>query len=56
VVRCGESDGRLEVGGRSVSNWWREIAKIRKGVGEGGGGWFSDRVFRRVGNGRNTLF
>ena len=25
---------RLEVGGRSVSSWWREIAKIRDGVGE----------------------
>ena len=56
VARYGESDGRLEVGGRSVSKWWRELAKISDGVGEGGGGWLSDRVFRRVGNGRNTLF
>jgi hypothetical protein len=32
------------------------VAKIRDRVGEGGGGWFSDRMFRRVGNGRNTLF
>lgn len=46
----------MEVGGRSVSSWWREIAKIRDGVGEVDGGWFTDRVSRRVGDGSNTLF
>jgi len=37
VARYGEEAGRLEVGGRSVSSWWREIAKIRDGVGENEG-------------------
>jgi len=32
VARYGEEAGRLKVGGRSVSSWWREIAKIRDGV------------------------
>ena len=39
VARYGEEAGRLEVGGRSCSSWWREIARIRDGdVGEDGGG------------------
>jgi len=37
VARYGEEAGRLEVGGQSVSTWWREIAKIRDGVGNDGG-------------------
>ena len=32
VARYGEVAGRLEVGGRSGSTWWRELAKIREGV------------------------
>ena len=56
VTRYGEEDGRLEVGGRSVSIWWREIAKIRDGTGGEGGGWFTDRVERRVGDCVDTLF
>ena len=58
VVRYGEEAGRLEVGGRSVSIWLRDIVKIRDGIGVdgGGGGWFADRVVRRVGDGSNTLF
>jgi len=35
VARYGE-----EVGGQSVSSWWREMAKIKDGVGEIDGGWF----------------
>jgi len=38
VARYGEEAGRLEVGCRSVSSWWREIAKIRDVVGEDEGG------------------
>jgi hypothetical protein len=37
VARYGEKFGRLEVGGRSVSPWWREVAKIRDGVGDAEG-------------------
>jgi hypothetical protein len=46
----------LEVGGRSVSSWWREIAKIRDGVGDVEGGWFVERVSKKVGDGTNTFF
>ena len=56
VATYGEEDGRLEVGGQSVSIWWREIAKIRDDIGVDGGGWFADRVVRRVGDGSDTLF
>jgi len=56
VARYGEEAGRLEVGGQSVSSWWREIAKIRDGVGNDMGGWFADRVTRKVWEGTNTLF
>ena len=56
AARYGEEAGRLEVGGRSVSSWWREIAKIRDGVGEADGGWFTDRVSRGVGDGVNIFF
>lgn len=45
----------MEVGGQSVSIWWREVAKIMEGIGVGGG-WFADRMARRVGDGSNTLF
>jgi len=44
VARYGEEAGRLEVGGRSVSSWWREIAKIRDEVCNVEGGWFAERV------------
>jgi hypothetical protein len=56
VARYGEEVGRLEVGGRSVSTWWREIAKIRDGVETDVGGWFADSVYRKVGNNANTFF
>jgi hypothetical protein len=49
VARYGEEAGRLAVGGRSVSTWWRELAKIRDGVGSEGGSWFADRVASKVG-------
>jgi len=56
VARYGEEAGRLEVGGRSVSTWWRELAKIRDEVGSDGGSWFADRVASKVGTRTNTLF
>ena len=31
-------------GGRGGSSWWREIAKIRDGVGGVGGSWFEDCI------------
>jgi len=54
VARYGEAAGRLEVGGRSGSFWWREIAKIRDGdVGEEGG-WFGARVSKVIGRAVKT--
>ncbi|KEH26926.1 hypothetical protein MTR_6g079500 [Medicago truncatula] len=41
---------RLGVGGRSVSSWWKEVAKIRDGVGEDDGGWFAGRVSKWLGD------
>jgi len=56
VARYGEEAGRLEVGGRSGSSWWREIAKIRDGEVGDEGGWFGARVSRVLGDGKNTFF
>jgi hypothetical protein len=56
VARYGEEAGRLEVGGRSTSSWWKEVVKIRDGMGEGEGSWFEERVSKRVGNGVSTYF
>ncbi|KEH25616.1 hypothetical protein MTR_6g033030 [Medicago truncatula] len=56
VARYGEEDGRLEVGGRSGSSWWREIAKIRDGLDGVGGGWFQECVSRLVGDGAGSFF
>jgi len=48
----------MEVGGRgrSVSSWWREITKIKDGVGEIDGGWFEERASKVIGDGTNTFF
>jgi hypothetical protein len=56
VARYGEEDGRLAVGGRSVSSRWRVVASIRDRLGEVGDGWFKENVVHKVGNGANTLF
>jgi hypothetical protein len=55
--RYGEVAGRVAAGGRRDSPWWREIARIRDGVGEATKrGWFGEGVVRRVGSGTETLF
>ena len=56
VTRYGEVGGRLEVGGRSCSSWWREVARIRDGGGDVGGGWFGECVSKKLGDGSDTLF
>jgi len=48
--------GRLEGGGQSGSNWWKEVVNIRDVIGSSGDGWFKDCVVRRVSDGENTLF
>jgi len=56
VARYGEEAGRLEDGGRSGSWWWKDLVKIRDGLDEVGGGWFAERVSKRVGDGSSTFF
>jgi len=56
VARYGVKDGRLEDGGRTCSSWWREIVRIRDGVGDNSGGWYASCVSRRVGDGAITSF
>ncbi|CAJ2678808.1 unnamed protein product [Trifolium pratense] len=56
AARYGVEGGRLRVGGRRGSVWWREIARIRDGEGELGGSWFGEHVVRRVGDGSDTFF
>jgi hypothetical protein len=56
VARYGEERGRLCEAGRKGSTWWREIGRIREGVGALGGGWFGECISRKVGNGLDTFF
>jgi len=56
VARYGEEVERLEVRGRSVSTWWRELAKIRDGVDSVGGSWFADSVVCKVRKRTNISF
>ena len=49
AARYSEEAGRLKVGGRSGSCWWREIAKIRDGVGEAEGAGLQKECRRRWG-------
>ncbi|GAU49175.1 hypothetical protein TSUD_133700 [Trifolium subterraneum] len=48
--------GQLREGRDRGSSWWREIVKIREGVGGLGGGWFRESVVKRVGVGATTFF
>ena len=56
VATYGVADGGLEDGGQSFSSWWREIVRIKDGIGEGWEGWFAGCVRRRVGDGADTNF
>ena len=56
ITRYGVEGGGLEDGGRSCSSWWREIVRIRDGIGEGGEGLFASCVRRRVGDGAVSDF
>ncbi|GAU36546.1 hypothetical protein TSUD_277520 [Trifolium subterraneum] len=56
AARYGMEGGQLSEGGSRGSSWWREIVKIREGVGGLGGGWFRESVVKRVGDGASTFF
>jgi hypothetical protein len=40
--------GRLREGGKDGSAWWREIVRIKDGVGGIRDGWFGKSVTRKV--------
>jgi len=56
LSRYGEERGRLREGDRMGSVWWKEIVKIREGIGVEGGSWFEVNISKRLGNGLNTYF
>jgi len=56
AAQYGEEARRLEVGGRSGSFWWKELVKIRDGLRVVDGGWFTERVSKRMGDGSSTFF
>ncbi|GAU48313.1 hypothetical protein TSUD_405300 [Trifolium subterraneum] len=56
VARYGVERGRVCVGGTRGSSWWREVACIRDGGGEAGGGWFEGNISRQVGDESDTFF
>ncbi|GAU26985.1 hypothetical protein TSUD_290350 [Trifolium subterraneum] len=53
ATRYGVERGCVREGGRSGSFWWREIVRIRDGVG---GGWFQEGLQKRAAGGTKTFF
>jgi hypothetical protein len=56
VPRYGLERGRSREGGRDGSAWWREIVRIKDGVGGIRDGWFGESVTRKVGDRTDTFF
>ena len=56
IVRYDEAGGRICMNGGLGSVWWRNIKRIRKGVGVGVGRGLIDNIRRVVGDGASTLF
>ena len=54
--RYGEESGRIKDGGKARSSWWREIMKVREGIGVEGGNWFEENIQMKIGNGLKTYF
>jgi hypothetical protein len=55
-ARYREVGGRIKVGDRNASRWWRMICNVREGSGAAVGGWFDNNIRRVVGNGSKTFF
>jgi hypothetical protein len=55
-ARYAVEGGRVREGGRRGSAWWREMVRIRDGVGGLRGGWFRESVAKKVGDGSSTFF
>ncbi|KAK2382749.1 hypothetical protein QL285_070265 [Trifolium repens] len=56
AARYGVEGDRVREGGRKGSAWWREMVRIRDGVGGFRGGWFRESVAKKVGDGSGTFF
>ncbi|KAK2403415.1 hypothetical protein QL285_052853 [Trifolium repens] len=56
AARYGLEHGRLRAGGSRGSVWWRDVVRVRDGVGGPRDGWFGESVTRKVEDGTNTLF
>jgi hypothetical protein len=56
LVVYGVEGGRLNVGRRGGSSWWREFAKIHDGDGGVSGRWLDECVSKKVGDGIETYF
>jgi hypothetical protein len=56
IARYGVEGGRLNVGRRGGSSWWREFAKIRDGDGGVSGRWLDECISKKVGDGIETYF
>jgi len=56
MARYGLEDGVLREGGMRASYWWKKVGRVRDGGRDVGGGSFKDNIFKKVGDGRDTLF
>ncbi|RHN39652.1 hypothetical protein MtrunA17_Chr8g0346121 [Medicago truncatula] len=56
AARYGEVGGRICVGGRLGSVWWKNLTAISDGVGLGVENWFFDNLNRCVSDDSSTLF
>jgi hypothetical protein len=56
AARYGVERGCLRESGRRGSSWWREIVRIREGVGEIRGGWFRESILKKVGDEVDIFF
>ena len=56
LSRYGEERGWIREGDRLGSAWWKDIVRIREGIGVEGGSWFEESISIRLGNVFNTCF
>ena len=48
--------GRLQFSEGVGSIWWRNLNQVRLGVGMADARWLVDKIVRKAGDGRTTLF
>lgn len=54
--KYGEEKGCLEEGGRYDSPWWKELVRIRNGIGLREKSWFEENLRRVMSDGVDTYF